>query len=94
MSIEDPGGDLHLDVLVTEIGVLLDSVGGNGNAEAASDLVAKLNRQLLAFMETEVVPQATCAAERGVDPTPLLTVVARVLHVFADALRRPDAEAG
>jgi hypothetical protein len=42
------------------------------------------------FLEAEVVPQATRAADQGIDPTPLFDVVAGVLRLYADALERPE----
>jgi hypothetical protein len=50
---------------------------------------AKLNRLLFDFLEAEVLPQAMRAAELGIDPTPLLEVVATVLRMYADGLQRP-----
>jgi hypothetical protein len=41
-------------------------------------------------LEAEVVPQATRAADQGIDPTPLFAVVRRVLRLYADALEHPD----
>jgi hypothetical protein len=38
-----------------------------------------------------VLPPAEQAAELGLDPTPLLTVVLDVLRIHADALEPPDA---
>jgi hypothetical protein len=38
------------------------------------------------FLETEVLPQANRAADQGIDPTPLFSVVAGVLRLYADAL--------
>jgi hypothetical protein len=49
---------------------------------------AKLNRLLFDFLEAEVLPQAMRAAELGIDPTPLLDVVATVLRMYADGLER------
>jgi hypothetical protein len=57
----------------------------------AEEAGIKLNRLLLGFLEAEVLPQAMRAAELGVDPTPILGVVAGVLRIYADALERPDA---
>jgi hypothetical protein len=55
----------------------------------AEGLGAKLNRLLFGFLEAEILPQAMRAAELGIDPTPLLEVVAAVLQIYADALKRP-----
>ena len=54
----------------------------------AEGIGAKLNRWLLDFLKTEVLPQANRAAEMGVDPTPLFAMVVRVLRTYADALER------
>jgi hypothetical protein len=51
---------------------------------------AKLSRLLLGFLEAEVVPQATRAADQGIDPTPLFAVVTGVLRLYADVLEHPD----
>jgi hypothetical protein len=50
---------------------------------------ARLNHLLFSFLEGEVLPQAMRAAELGIDPTPLLDVVATVLRMYADRLERP-----
>jgi len=47
------------------------------------------SRLLLGFLEAEVLPQAMRAVELGIDPTPLLDVVATVLRMYADGLERP-----
>jgi hypothetical protein len=60
----------------------------------AEGIGAKLNRQLLAFLKAEVLPQANRAAELGVDPTPLFAVVVRVLRTYADTLERPPSADG
>ena len=57
---------------------------------AGEQIGATLNRLLFGFMETEILPQATRAAELGIDPTPWLDVVAGVLRRYADALERPN----
>jgi hypothetical protein len=59
-------------------------------AAVAGGIGAKLNRQLSGFLEAEVLPQAMRAAELGIDPTPLLDVVATVLRMYADGLERPS----
>jgi hypothetical protein len=60
----------------------------------AEGIGAKLNRQLLGFLQAEVLPQANRAAEMGVDPTPLFDTVVRVLRTYADALKRAPSPDG
>jgi hypothetical protein len=60
----------------------------------AEGIGAKLNRQLLAFLKAEVLPQANQAAEMGVDPTPMFAMVVRVLRTYADALERGPSPNG
>ena len=60
----------------------------------AEGIGAKLNRQLLAFLKAEVLPQANQAAEMGVDPTPMFAMVVRVLRTYADALERTPSPNG
>jgi hypothetical protein len=72
-----------LAVLDTEI------TGFLGRAAVAEGISAKLNRLLFGFLEAEVLPQAMRAAELGIDPTPMLDVVATVLRMYADGLERP-----
>jgi hypothetical protein len=71
---------LDLDSLTAEVATFLDGV------PVAETTGAKLSRLLRAFLETEVLPQAERAADLGIDPTPLLEVVADVLRVYAVAL--------
>src|SRR5215213_5129067 len=59
-------------------------------AAVAEGIGAKLNRLLFGFLEAEVLAQAMRAAEVGIDPTPLLDVVATVLRMYADGLDRPS----
>jgi hypothetical protein len=47
---------------------------------------AATRARLGAFLQGEVLPQAERAAELGLDPTPMLAVVADVLWVYAGAL--------
>ena len=75
------GSDLA--ALDAEIAAFLDQ------AAVAEGVGAKLNRLLFGFWEGEVLPQAMRAAELGIDPTPLLEVVATVLRMYADGLERP-----
>jgi len=78
------GYDLEVAGLADEVAAFLAQV------PVAEGLGAKLNRLLFGFLEAEVLPQARRAAELGIDPTPLLEVVTAVLHLYADALKRPD----
>jgi hypothetical protein len=71
-----------LAALDAEITAFLDQ------AAVAEGIGAKLNRLLFGFLEAEVLPQAMRAAELGIDPTPLLDVVATVLRMYADGLER------
>jgi hypothetical protein len=77
-----------LAVLDTETTELLDRVA------VAEGIGAQLNRLLFGLLEVEVLPQAMRAAELGVDPTPLLDVVATVLRMNADGLERPGHGTG
>jgi hypothetical protein len=75
--------ELDVAALAAEAAMFLDQdpvVDGIG---------AKLNRLLFDCLEAEVLPQAMRAAQLGVDPTPLLGVVATVLRMYADGLERP-----
>jgi hypothetical protein len=71
---------LDLDALTAEVARFLDDVPV---AEATG---AKLSRLLHAFLDAEVLPQAERAADFGLDPAPLLEVVADVLRRYAVAL--------
>ena len=62
-----------------------------GNVPVAEAVGAKLSRLLHGFLEREVLPQAERAAELGLDPTRLRTVVSDVLRLYAGALERPEA---
>ena len=73
-----------LAALDAELAALLDP------AAVAEAIGARLNRLLFGFWEGEVLPQAMSAAELGIDPTPLLDVVATVLRMYADGLERLD----
>jgi hypothetical protein len=87
----DSGGELDAERLAAEVVEGLDEF--LDHMSVAEGIGAKLNRQLLAFLKTEVLPQANRAAELGIDPTPLFTVVVRVLRTYAEALeRRPSAD--
>jgi hypothetical protein len=88
----DPGPRLDAELLAAEVAESLDEF--LDHMSVAEGIGAKLNRQLLGFLKTEVLPQANRAAEMGVDPTPLFAVVVRVLRTYADALQRPPAADG
>jgi hypothetical protein len=88
----DPGPALDAEILAAEVAGSLDEF--LDNMSVAEGIGAKLNRQLLGFLKAEVLPQANRAAEMGVDPTPLFTMVIRVLRTYADALERPQAPDG
>jgi hypothetical protein len=75
--------DLEVAGLADEVAAFLAQV------PVAEGLGAKLNRLLFGFLEAEILPQARRAAELGIDPTPLLEVVAAVLQIYGDALKRP-----
>jgi hypothetical protein len=70
--------------IAAEAAAYLDQVA------AGKEIGARLNRLLFGFVATEVLPQASRAAELGIDPTPGLEVVIAVLRMYADALQRPD----
>jgi hypothetical protein len=85
LSAGSPASELNLEALAVEIAQFLD------NVPVAEGIGVKLSRMLHSFLEHEVLPQAERAADLGVDPTPLLTVVSDVLRIYADALERPGA---
>jgi hypothetical protein len=68
---------LDLDALTAEVDRFLDDV------PVAETTGAKLIRLLRAFLDAEVLPQAERAADLGLDPAPLLEVVADVLRLYA-----------
>jgi hypothetical protein len=78
---------LDAEILAAEVAESLDEF--LDHMSVAEGIGAKLNRQLLGFLKTEVLPQANRAAELGVDPTPLFDMVIRVLRTYADSLERP-----
>jgi hypothetical protein len=88
----DPGPRVDAELLAAEVAESLDEF--LDHMSVAEGIGAKLNRQLLGFLKTEVLPQANRAAEMGVDPTPLFAVVVRVLRTYADAFQRPEAADG
>jgi hypothetical protein len=80
----NPACGVDVQVMAAEAAEFLDQ------APVAEGVGAKLSRLLHGFLEAEVLPQAERAGELGLDPTPLLAVVARVLRIYADALEEPD----
>ena len=87
-----PELELDAELLAAEVVQALDDF--LDHMSLAEGIGAKLNRQLLAFLKTEVLPQANEAAEMGVDPTPMFAMVVRVLRSYADALERPPSPNG
>jgi hypothetical protein len=87
-----PGPTLDAEILAAEVAESLDEF--LDHMSVAEGISAKLNRQLLGFLKTEVLPQAHRAAEMGVDPTPLFAMVIRVLRTYAEALERPASPDG
>jgi hypothetical protein len=86
MAIGGTHPGLDPNQLVAEAEAFLDSV------QAAEGIGRRLCLSLVGFIEREVVPPATRAAEQGIDPTPILETVAGILRVFADSLDRPDLD--
>jgi hypothetical protein len=74
--------ELDLAALEANIGRYL------ANLPVAEGVAANLHRLLVGFLQREVLPLADRAAAMGVDPSPLLDVVAGLLRRFADALER------
>ena len=91
-GVPDARPELDAELLAAEVVEALDDF--LDHMSLAEGIGAKLNRQLLGFLKTEVLPQANRAAEMGVDPTPLFAMVIRVLRTYADALERPPAPDG
>jgi hypothetical protein len=87
-----PGLRLDAEILAAEVAESLDEF--LDHMSVAEGIGAKLNRRLLDFLKTEVLPQANRAAEMGVDPTPLFAMVVRVLRTYAEALERPPSPDG
>jgi hypothetical protein len=75
---------VDVQALAAEAAAFLEQVS------AGEGIGAKLSRLLLGFLEAEVLPQATRAADQGIDPTPLFDAVTGVLRLYADALERSD----
>jgi hypothetical protein len=88
----DPSQPVDAEILAAEVAESLDEF--LDHMSVAEGIGAKLNRQLLTFLKTEVLPQANRAAELGVDPTPLFEMVIRVLRTYADSLERPPVSDG
>jgi hypothetical protein len=90
MPTGDPAPELDSEALAAVISEFLGQFTDD-QLEVAEEVGIGLNRLLRGFLEAEVLPQATRAADFGVDPTPIFAVVAGVLRIHADALERPDA---
>ena len=75
---------VDVEALAAEVAAFLEQV------PVGEGIGVKLSRQLLGFIETEVLPPARRAADQGLDPTPLFAVVTGILRLYADALQRPD----
>ena len=86
----DTSSGLDAEILAAEVAESLDEF--LDHMSVAGGIGAKLNRRLLDFLKTEVLPQANRAAEMGVDPTPLFAMVIRVLRTYAEALERPSPD--
>jgi hypothetical protein len=93
-----PSGDRHAqpeldaELLAAEVVQGLDDF--LDHMSLTEGIGAKLNRQLLAFLKAEVLPQANQAAEMGIDPTPMFAMVVRVLRTYAEALERAPSPNG
>jgi hypothetical protein len=84
VTADNPIAQVDVEALGAQVAVFLEQVlVGEGIGD-------KLSRLLLGFLETEILPQATRAADQGIDPTPLFAVVTGVLREFAAALERPE----
>ena len=85
MIADNPAPQIDLEGLAAEVATFLEQVSvGEG-------IGLKLSRQLLGFLQTEVLPQAGRAADQGLDPAPLFAVVTDILRLYAEALQRPEA---
>jgi hypothetical protein len=84
VSADNSPSQVDVQAVVTSVAAFLEQVSVGQN------IGTKLNRLLLSFLEAEVIPQATRAADQGIDPTPLFAVVKGVLRLYADALEPPD----
>ena len=72
--------------------LLADAEAFLDGVQAAEGIGRKLCRSLVGFIESEVLPPATRAADQGIDPTPIMETVADILRLFADSLDRPDLD--
>jgi hypothetical protein len=79
-----PAPELDLEALEAQVTRFL------GDAPVAEATGAKLSRVLCAFLQGEVLPQAERAAGLGLDPAPMLAVVAGVLRLYAVALEHRE----
>jgi len=77
---------LNMKALVADLEASLS------NPWAGEWIGRKLCTLLVRFVEEEMVPVATRAAEMGIDPTPIMETVAGVLRAFADNLGPPQPE--
>ena len=77
---------LNMKALVAELEASLS------NPWAGEWIGLKLCTLLVRFVEDEMVPVATRVAEMGIDPTPIMEMVAGVLRAFADNLGPPQPE--
>jgi hypothetical protein len=94
MTSVDRHADQELDAELLAAEVVQELDDFLDHMSLAEGIGAKLNRQLLAFLKAEVLPQANRAAEMGVDPTPMFATVVRVLRTYADALERTPSPNG
>jgi hypothetical protein len=85
-AAQERRSELGPSAIAAEAAAFLDQVA------TGREIGAKLNHVLFGFLATEVLPQASRAAELGIDPTPWLDVVIAVLRMYADALQRPDGD--
>lgn len=70
MPTGNPAPELDPEVLAAEVVEFWDQF--TDHMEVAEGAGAKLIRLLLGLLKAEVLPQATRAAELGIDPTPIL----------------------
>jgi len=77
---------LNMKALVADLEASLS------NPWAGEWIGLKLCTLLVRFVEEEMVPVATRAAEMGIDPSPIMETVAGILRAFADNLGPPQPE--